>query len=195
MVNGCKNSEDYRNERAEYAIVHFERSQLKMLEEGRRLSLLECVRIAMEHNLDLKVYQLEEAVARETQTAEMLGMLPELNATNNLTSRNNTPASSSRKVVESGETYGASTSQDETINYVNVDLVLSVLDFGLAWFNTQQAKDRTLMREQRTRRAMQNLSLDVAKAYFKVAAAQRSIRIIFLVMVLFLSIFSSICSL
>ncbi len=63
------------------------------------------------------------------------------------------------------------------MNYLNVDLALSVLDFGLAFFNTQQSQDRLLLRQQRTRRAEQNLVLDTVRVYFQVAAAQRAINI------------------
>ena len=111
------------------------------------------------------------------KTAEMLGMLPELNINDTATVRNNTAASSSKKVGESGLTYGYSTSQERDVNYFNIDLALSVLDFGLAFFNTQQAQDRVYMREQRTLRAAQNLTLDVVRAYFSVAAAQKAIKI------------------
>ena len=176
-VSGCQNMEDYKNERAENAIKHFEGAKYRELIEGKRLTLRECIEMAQEHNLDLQVSKLEEKVAKELQTAEMLGMLPELNVTDNFSSRNNTPASSSRKVGESGLTYGYSQSQDREVNYFNVDLALSVIDFGLAFFNTQQAQDRVYMREQRTVRASQNLTLDVVRAYFSVAAAQKAIRI------------------
>ena len=176
-VSGCQNMEDYKNERAENAIKHFEGAKYRELIEGKRLTLRECIEMAQEHNLDLQVNKLEEKVARELRTAEMLGMLPELNVTDNFTARNNTPASSSRKVDEGGMTYGYSQSQDRNVNYFNVDLALSVIDFGLAFFNTQQAQDRVYMREQRTTRASQNLTLDVVRAYFSVAAAQKAIRI------------------
>ncbi len=52
---------------------------------------------------------------------------------------------------------------------------MSVLDFGLAFFNTQQANDRILLRQQMTRRSEQNLVLDTVRIYFQVAAAQRAI--------------------
>ena len=176
-VSGCQNMEDYRNDRAENAIKHFEGAKYRELIEGKRLTLRECIDMAQEHNLDLQVNKLEEKVARELRTAEMLGMLPELNVTDNFNARNNTPASSSKKVGEGGLTYGYSQSQDRNVNYFNVDLALSVIDFGLAFFNTQQAQDRVYMREQRTIRASQNLTLDVVRAYFSVAAAQKAIRI------------------
>ncbi len=176
-VSGCKNAEDYRNERAEYAVRHFEASKYQELAEGEKVGLMDCIRLALENNLDMKVLDLEKDVAREMRTAEMLGMLPELNITDTWTGRSNVPASSSEKVGEGGLTYGYSTSQDRNINYFNVDLALSVLDFGLAFFNTQQGEDRVLMRQQRVDRAAQNLTLDVVKTYFQVAAAQKAIKI------------------
>ena len=177
LFSGCQSMEDYRNERAEYAIKHFEGAKYRELVEGKKLTLQECIDLARQHNLDLQVSKLEEKVARDMKTAEMLGMLPELNINDTATVRNNTAASSSKKVGESGLTYGYSTSQERDVNYFNIDLALSVLDFGLAFFNTQQAQDRVYMREQRTLRAAQNLTLDVVRAYFSVAAAQKAIKI------------------
>ena len=63
------------------------------------------------------------------------------------------------------------------MNEFSAGVALSTLDFGLAFFNTVQARDRELMKEQRIRRVSQNLTLDVVRAYFKVAAAQRAIKI------------------
>lgn len=177
VIAGCQSMEDYRNERAEYAIKHFEGAKYRELLEGKQLTLSECINLAKEHNLNLQVNKLEEKVARELRTAEMLGMLPELNINDTATVRNNTAASSSKKVGATGLTYGYSQSQDRDVNYFNIDLALSVLDFGLAFFNTQQAQDRVYMREQRTIRAEQNLTLDVVRAYFSVAAAQKAINI------------------
>ena len=176
-IGGCKTAKEYRDERAEYAVKHFEFARYREMMEGQKLSLQECINMARENNLELKVAAIEENVAKEMRTAEMLGMLPELNGSYNFTNRNNTPASSSRKTADDGLTYGYSTSQDRTINYFNVDLALSVVDFGLAFFNTQQARDRVMIREQRTRRVAQNLTFDVVKTYFQVAAAQRAIKI------------------
>ena len=112
LFAGCQSMEDYRNERAEYAIRHFEGAKYRELVEGKKLTLRECVELAQKHNLDLQVNKLEEKVAREFKTAEMLGMLPELNVNDTATFRNNTAASSSEKVGEDGLTYGYSKSQD-----------------------------------------------------------------------------------
>ena len=175
-VSGCKSSEDYAEERGRKTVVQHLLVQQREIRDGKPLSLDQCIEIALKNNLEVRVYELEQEVAKEFRTAEALGMLPELTLTNNFTARSNTPASSSKKLVTSGESYGASVSEDRNVNYLNIDLMLSMLDFGIAYFNTQQAQDRVYIRKQRTERAVQNLSFDVVRAYFKVAAAQRAIK-------------------
>ena len=177
VLNGCKSEEDFRNERAENAMKHFESSRFKRPADDKILTLRDCIELAQKNNLELKVRQLEEQVAREQKTAEMLGMLPELNIKDSFTARSNIPASSSRKIEGSGMTYGYSSSSDRNVNVFSTEVALSTLDFGLAFFNTVQANDRELMKRQRLRRTSQNLTLDVVKSYFKVAAAQRAIGI------------------
>ena len=178
ILGGCKSVDEYQEERINKTVMHFERSQYTNLPKDHILNLDQCVRMALKNNLELKVYGLEEKVAKEMRTSEVLGMLPELTVSDNFTHRTNTPASSSEQLHGSGNgTYSYAQSQDRTLNYLNVDLALSVLDFGLAFFNTQQANDRMLMRQQRTLRAKQNLILDTVRVYFQVAAAQRAIKV------------------
>ncbi|WP_176015070.1 TolC family protein [Victivallis sp. Marseille-Q1083] len=178
LLAGCKSFDEYQDDRIAYAVKHFERAQYSNIDSEKVLTLNKCVALAVQNNLDLKVFGLEENVAKEMRTSEMLGMLPELNVSNNLTGRTNTPASSSQQLHGEGSgTYSYSQSQARNVNYLNVDLALSVLDFGLAFFNTQQANDRMLLRQQIPRRAEQNLVLDTVRVYFQVAAAQRAIDI------------------
>lgn len=177
VLSACKTEDDYRRERAEKAVRYFERSKLlnHELEGDVKMNLAQCIQKGLKHNLDIKVLQQEEDIASEMRTAELLGMLPELNISDHLSGRSNTPASSSESYKGEGLTYGASQSQDKTINVFNIDLALSILDFGLAFFNSQQAHDRYLMRKQRTERMAQNLIMDIIHAYCRVAAAQRAV--------------------
>jgi len=170
---GCKTNQDYRDERAEKASLHFNQARYREM-PGEKLTLQQCIETALKNNLQTRISELELQVQKEFQTSEALGMLPQLNINNNFTARSNTPASSSEKIVANGATYGASYSEDKIINYLNVDLMFSMLDFGLAFFNTRQQADRAVMTKYRNERAAQNLIFDVVRAYFKVAAAQRA---------------------
>ena len=176
-LTGCKTQEEYASDRAVKAVQHWEQSRWSKFDEKHEFKLEECISLALEHNLDIKVAKLEEEVTRQQMIAEAMGMLPELTVSNNYSHRDNTAASSSKSVTEGGATYNYSTSTERDINYLNIDLALSLMDFGLAAANTIQANDRTLIREQRTRRAAQNLQLDVVRVYFQVAAAQKAITI------------------
>ena len=170
---GCKTRNDYKDDRAENAAKHHLMAKNREMLNGP-LTLRQCIEIALKNNLQTRLSELELEVQKELETAEALGMLPELNINDNFTARSNTPASSSEKLVANGRTYGASYSEDKAINYLNIDLLFSVLDFGLAYFNTRQQADRAVMTKFRSERAAQNLVFDVVRAYFKVASAQRA---------------------
>ena len=172
-VSGCKTEQDYKDDRAEKASLHFNQAKWREM-PGEKLTLKKCIETALKNNLQTRISELELQVQKEFQTSEALGMLPQLNVNNNFTARSNTPASSSEKIVATGATYGASYSEDKVINYLNIDLMFSMIDFGLAYFNTRQQADRAVMTKHRNERAAQNLIFDVVRAYFKVAAAQRA---------------------
>ena len=99
---GCKSFNEYQKERVAYAVSHFEKAQYSNIPQDKVLTLNDCVRMAVKNNLDLKDFGLEEDVAKEMRTSEFLGMLPELNISNNLSRRGNTPASSSKQLHGEG---------------------------------------------------------------------------------------------
>ena len=177
VLNGCKSEDEYKKERIVKAHEQFEAARKRDLPADKVLTVNDCIRLAMEHNLDIKVQNIEKDAAKNILWAEILGMLPDLSVTDQFTTRDNQPGSRSRAVEKGGSTYDYSTSQDKTINNLSVDLAFSLLDFGLAFFNSQQSHDRVLMKERQIERIRQNLKLDVVRAYFKVAAAQRAIDI------------------
>ena len=98
VCTGCKSFDEYQAERQNKAVLHFERSQYSNIDKNKVFTLNECFHYAKKNNLDLQVFGIEEKVAQELRTSEMLGMLPELNVSNNLTRRDNTPASKSRQL-------------------------------------------------------------------------------------------------
>ena len=95
---GCKTEQDYKDDRAEKANLHFQQAKYREM-PGEKLTLNQCIEIALKNNLQARISELELEVQNEFQTAEALGMLPQLNINNNFTARSNTPASSSEKLV------------------------------------------------------------------------------------------------
>lgn len=172
LLSGCQTSDDYRKERVQKADEAFKKMKEREMPKNTILTLPECVNIALKNNLDMKVYELKAAVNKEQKTAEMLGMLPDLTVNDNMSKRNNNPESVAVNSQTGQKTDIAFYSQQQYQNTVNVDLAFSVIDFGLAYFKSVQAQDKLLITEEETRRAAQNLILDVTSAYFTVATAQ-----------------------
>ncbi len=172
---GCHNSEYYRQQRVEQARKDFAKISKRTIDEKKVFTLNECINTALKHNLALKVYDLKEQIASEKVTARMLGMLPELNVTNQLNSRNKTPGARSQSIETGVQSLVSSRSINNTVNNVKIELALSTLDFGLAFLNSAQAEDRRLIAIEQRKRAAQNLVFDVVKTYFKVAASQDAI--------------------
>ena len=176
-LSGCKTEDDYRKERIAKAQEQFEAVKKQDLPADKVLTLHDCIRLALEHNMEIKVQNMEKDAAKNLLWAEILGMLPDLSVTDNFNYRFNQPGSRSKAIASDGDTYDYSKSQDQAINNLSVDLAFSLLDFGLAFFNSQQSHDRMLLKQRQIERLRQNLTLDVVRVYFKVAAAQRAVDI------------------
>ena len=172
LLVGCQNIDDYRRERIEKADIAFKKIQDKKFPENVTLTLPFCVELALKHNLDLKVYELKEAVNKERKTAAVLGMLPDLTVTNDVTQRSNEPGASSYNITTGQQNLPYSKSSQPFENRVRVELLFSVIDFGLAFCNSVQQQDRAIITTEQKRRAAQNLILDVTRSYLRVAAAQ-----------------------
>jgi outer membrane protein TolC len=168
--------EHFKSERRELAVKHFEKIKGRHFDKGEVVSLVECVGLAFEHNLDIKVADLSKRVADKRVIAETLGMLPVLQGSYTGTARDNDPGASSENIKTGRQSLVASKSSERFENLTKVELIFSVLDFGLAFLNSEQAKDKSLAAEMEASIARRDLALDVAKAYFRVAAAQYALR-------------------
>ncbi len=175
FLASCHNSEYYRQQRVEKARKDFTNISKRTIDENKVFTLNECIDKALKHNLSLKVYDLKEQIASEKVTAQMLGMLPELNISNQLNSRDKTPGARSQSIETGKQSLVSSKSIDNTVNNIKIELAISTLDFGLAFLNSAQAEDRRLIAIEQRKRAAQNLVFDVVKTYFKVAASQDAI--------------------
>lgn len=172
IFSGCHDAKKYREARIKKAQKHFEELSAKVPEENMVFTLVDCVQLAIEHNLDFKVYDIRSKIANERVTAELLGMLPELNISYDFSGRNNDPGSTSRSIRSGQTTLEPSMSTDRNVSNFKIELALSLIDFGLAYLNATQAEDQALITIEQKRRAAQNLKLEVARTYFKVAATQ-----------------------
>ena len=174
-LTACTSQDDLRQQRGEKADKHFEALQKRAIPADVTLTLPQCIEAALKNNLDLKVDNLKESIAKEKRTAEILGMLPDLTVSEDLTHRNNQPGSSSESLITGQQSLEPSKSSETTEADTKVELALSTLDFGLAYFNSLQAHDKVFHEGQQAKRTAQNLVVDVVTAYFKVASTQYAV--------------------
>ena len=172
VLAGCQNMDEYREERIAKADRAFKEIKSKKLPKDAIMSLPYCIETALTNNLNMRVYDLKVAMNNEKRTAAALGMLPDVIVTNDISDRNNQPGASSYSLQSGQMSLEPSQSSEKWENRVRVEFLFSFIDFGLAYFNAVQAKDRAIITQEEKRRAAQNLILDVSRAYFKVAAAQ-----------------------
>jgi outer membrane protein TolC len=171
---GCRSTDYFKAKRIEEADRAFMTLQRQII-EGRSMTLVECIDEALKHNIDISVGKLQEAIAHERKTAAKLGMLPDLTISYERTGRNNDSASRSVNVETGADSLVSSYSSERREHSSKVELLVSTLDFGLAYMNSEQAADREEFAMQQHRRTAQNVVFEVVKAYFRVATAQHAI--------------------
>lgn len=176
IFQGCRSTEYFKKLRIENADCHFSEINKRIMPENKVFALPECIEFALKNNLDIKAQELREAVDREKATAAILGMLPDLNVEHTGTARFNEPGASSENVVTGAQSLASSKSTEKQVYETKVELIFSILDFGLAYFNSIQAEDRTILTAEQKRYAMHSLIMDVVRAYYKVAATQHAMQ-------------------
>lgn len=136
------------------------------------LTLEEALARALKYNLDRRVKMMEEAIAQRQLDLSYYDMLPRLTAQSALTSRDNDRISQSRDAATGAPSTSRFISQDRTHVASQLGLSWSLLDFGLGYYNSQQAGDRLQIALEKRRKAMHLLAQDVRIAFWRAASAQ-----------------------
>jgi len=128
---------------------------------------------ALKYNLDYRLKLMESALAADLRDVSTHEMLPRLVATAGRTGRSNDSGGTSIGIEDRQESLRASTSEERYRTVAGLGLTWSVLDFGVAYYRSQQKSDQILMAEERRRKVAQNVLQDVRNAYWRALAAQR----------------------
>jgi len=138
------------------------------------LTLSQATARALRNNLELKVRQMEAMLQAGQLDLSRYDMLPRLALSAGWSSRSNdafglgyTPAGTISATPSSA--------QERTHHTANAALTWNVLDFGLSYYRARQNADQLLIAQERRRRAIQNLVLDVRLAWWRAEVAQRQL--------------------
>lgn len=141
---------------------------------GVALGLDEAIARALKYNLDRRARQLEEALSLRQYEAGGYDSLPRLVAAAGYSARDRDRVSRSVDSVTGAPSLAnpsISSSKEHTL--FSLDLSWSLLDFGLAYYNQQQAADRVMAAAERRRKATHLLVQDVRVSYWRAASAER----------------------
>ncbi len=136
------------------------------------ISLPEATARAIRYNMDYRTRMMEEALALGQLDVANFDLLPKITASAGYTSRSN-DAFGYGFGTDGKVTANPSASQERQIATTKAGISWSVLDFGLSYYRAKQLSDQALVADERRRKAMQNLVLDVRQAFWRAYAAQQ----------------------
>ncbi len=137
------------------------------------LTLSEAIARAIKYNLDDRVKQMEMVVAQQHLSLARVGYLPEVVAMAGYSKRSNEAGSISRSLATGNVSLEYSTSQERSHTLSSLRASWDVLDFGLNYYNVQQATDRIAIAKEHRRKVLQNIIQDVQEAYWRTYIAQQ----------------------
>jgi len=136
------------------------------------LTLAEATARAIRHNLAFRVRQMETALQARQLDLSRFDMLPRLALAAGYTWRDNDAFGLGYQ--PNGTISSTPSAATERIrDTANATLTWNLLDFGVSYYRARQNADLVLAAEERRRRALQNLVLDVQLAWWRAEAAQR----------------------
>ncbi|AWY39911.1 TolC family protein [Pseudomonas putida] len=137
------------------------------------INFYEAAARALKYNLDYRLKLMESALASDLRDVSSHEMLPRLVASAGYAGRNNDSGGTSIGIEDRQVSLRASTSEERYRELYGLGLSWSLLDFGVAYYRTQQKSDQILMAEERRRKVAQNVLQDVRNAYWRALGAQR----------------------
>lgn len=176
FVSGCEKDQGTQALRDKNAI--FDRSQVPHLElaADRVLTLQDMIQIAVSHNLDIAVANQEARFQQEAATGSRLKMLPSLIISSDRSRR--TIEDASKSLTKFGRVKSAEPifSSEKNRFAANVNVAWSLLDFGLSYFRSRQARQAVKVAQERARRVRQNLAFEVADAYWDAQVSSQAMQ-------------------
>lgn len=136
------------------------------------VTLDEALARALKYNLEYRVKQMEEALARKQLDLSRADLLPRLTAAAGYSGRNNENGASSQNLATGGQSLVPSTSQEKSHTNFDLGLTWNILDFGVSYYQAQQQSDRALVAQERKRKAVHQIMQQVRLAYWQAASAQ-----------------------
>ncbi|WP_231848909.1 TolC family protein [Paramagnetospirillum magneticum] len=133
----------------------------------RPLSVEDAMKLAVAHNLDARVKELEEVLAAGKADMSLFAMLPELAAKGRWSKRGPRKLTTSKDVGTGAISNDYSTGEDVIGRTGDLTASWNLVDFGIALVRSDQEEDKVVLAAEKRRRAQHLLLQDVQAAYWK----------------------------
>ena len=156
--------------------IEEDRAQIyKPASQAQPLKVEDALARAIKYNLDTKVAELDELIAADDVTLQMLNALPSVTAKIQRHGRNNEGGSSSFSVLTGMQSLQPSISQERFRNVVQLNAEWNLLDAGINLWRGKTANDQVLIAQERRRKVYQSVVQDTYIAYWRAAVAQSAL--------------------
>lgn len=171
ICSGCQSStvslEEKREEQsradAEWLYMGFEDDTALVL------TLEDAIQIALEHNLELLVNQMEFEVQEETATRAKFNLLPKFTLDSEDSLRTKPIAAYSESLEAGVPPAPPSIAGQKRITTYNFNFLWSLMDFGVSYFRSRQEQNKATSKAFEYERAAQTLILKVVRAFWTAA--------------------------
>ncbi|HMS04750.1 MAG TPA: TolC family protein [Burkholderiaceae bacterium] len=128
---------------------------------------------SLKYNLDHRLKLMETALARGLHDVSAADMLPKLVAEAGYARRNNDSGGTSVGIEDRVISLRPSTSEERAHHFARATFSWNALDFGLSYYRAKQSADEVNIAEERRRKILQNIALDLRQAYWRALGAQQ----------------------
>jgi len=146
----------------------------------QNIDLHTAIAIAVRNNRDLRISVMESALSQRQADLQKFDMLPDiaLNAgyskfTELQPSTSVTVANDSEPSPDLDGTQSYTISRDRSQATRNIEFTWNALDFGLSYIRAGQQADRYLIAKELERKAIQNITRDIIRSYWKAQASEK----------------------
>ncbi|CAA7611614.1 TolC family protein [Magnetospirillum sp. UT-4] len=134
---------------------------------ARALTVDDAVRLAVTHNLDLRVKAMETELAAGKAQLARYAMLPQASLSGAATVRSRVKETTSKDTGTGVTSDDWSTSEDRASTTADLSLSWNMVDLGLAVLRSGEEDDRAIIAGEKRRRALHVLVQDVRIAYWR----------------------------
>ncbi len=147
------------------------------------IDLHTAIAIGIKNNRDLRISVMESALAQRQSDLQRFDMLPDIALNAGYSEFNELQPSTSVSVDnDMGDAPALDGTQSYTISRAkgletrNIEFTWNALDFGLSYIRAGQQADRYLIAKELERKATQNITRDIIRAYWKAQASENLLK-------------------